>query len=183
MSPTVQKTFNVNRKEAAEVLNVSTRTLDRYISARRLSSKNIAGRILLNREELISFDKFKRKHKSIRKRRIRSRRVPIIQNAEEFNNVPVEQITSETKQEAEQHIYKNLYDELKEDLKLFQQRLEGANYRVGQLEAKLDNAVPMQEHQKLLTGHKQERFNKRILYILLAIILGAQPIWIILSYL
>lgn len=63
----MQPSFDVSRKKAAHMLNVSTRTLDRYIKKKLLSSKNIAGRILLNRQEINAFSKQKRKHRSIKK--------------------------------------------------------------------------------------------------------------------
>lgn len=206
MSSAAQKTFKISRKEASDLLKVSTRTLDRYINSRKLSSKNIAGRIMLDEVELLEYGKFKRKQKSIRRRRYKPGEVEVTEDVEniandenidhessqdvyevdEAGNIPVEHIspeTTETKFEVEQQVYKKLYEELKGDMKLFQQRLEGANYRVGQLESQLETSVPLQDHQKLLTGHKTEKYNKRILYILLGIILAAQPIWIILTYL
>ena len=180
MVPNVQGTYNISRKEASQMLKVSVRTLDRYITKRIITSKNIAGRILLNEEEVLNFNKQNRPHKNIKA--IRIQKTTVTQNANSYNQK--EEIHDpDLVANVEERIYRKLYDELKEDVKLFQQRLEGANYRVGQLESELKASVPLQEHQKLLTGHKKEVFNKRVLYILLAGVLILQPLWIILAFL
>jgi hypothetical protein len=201
MSITIKKSFDVSRNEASGILKVSTRTLDRYISSKKLSTKNIAGRILLNRDEITTLAKQKRTHKSIRRKSSNSASRPNVQPENKDQGVydiPVEHIVSEAAAEqtppeelydemdiissTEDRIYKKLYNELREDARVFQQRLEGANYRVGQLESQLKVSVPLLEHQKLLAGHKKERYNKRILYILLVVLLVLQPVWIILAF-
>ena len=53
---------------------------------------------------------------------------------------------SEYKKEGE--IYKQLYKQAREDLKLKQERLDGATYRVGQLEARLTNSVPLIDYRQ-----------------------------------
>lgn len=44
--------YNISREEASELLNISTRTLDRYIRRGKLSYRKVANRVLLAREEL-----------------------------------------------------------------------------------------------------------------------------------
>lgn len=202
MVPNVQGIYNTSRKEAARMLKVSVRTLDRYIDKRLIPSKNIAGRILLNEEDVMNFNKQNRPHKGIQ----RTQRIPkttqIPSNAIRIDRLHEEPHTEEEVQTEtgetpdhngqladndfietiEDRIYKKLYEELKDDVKSFQARLEGANYRVGQLESELKATVPLTDHQKLLTGHKKEKFNKKILYIVLAVILLLQPVWIFLAY-
>jgi predicted site-specific integrase-resolvase len=177
MSTSAQKMFDLSRKEASEILNVSTRTLDRYITKKVLPTKNIAGRIFLNRDDIIEFAKQKRKHKGIA-RRPQSKSQPVyvhqVEPEESTRDQDVDIISA-----TEEKVYKKLYEELRSDLQSFQQRLEGANYRVGQLESELKASVPLLDHQKLLTGHKKERYNKNILYVLLGIILALQPFWLI----
>ena len=45
-------------------------------------------------------------------------------------------------------IYQKLYEELKKEHRVNQKRIEAANYRVGQLEAKLETMIPMLDHRK-----------------------------------
>ncbi|MBU1446214.1 helix-turn-helix domain-containing protein [Patescibacteria group bacterium] len=247
MSTDVQKTFGLSRKDAAQILKVSTRTLDRYIIKNILSTRNIAGRIFLSAEEVADFIK-ETKRKKRRKSGVRkekksqfkdiSRIVAHERNDEsyainldvkeenqndlvEVYDLPVEKpepqdfsdkkffdieigsmpsisdIEAEKSTEPEDFeseygdvvqkdddfVYKKLYEEQKEEVRSFQRRLEGANYRVGQLESQIKESVPLLDHQKLLTGHKKEVFNKKILYILLIVLLLIQPIWLILAFL
>jgi hypothetical protein len=104
------------------------------------------------------------------------------------------------------NVYRKLFEEQREELKAKQDRLEGANYRVGQLEAMLKDTVPLLEHQKLLLAErnqteeikhsidplrlqneqlkdnlKNEKFNKKIYLVILFIIMLLQPLWLVLS--
>jgi hypothetical protein len=113
-----------------------------------------------------------------------------------------------TPEENSGKIYQKLYEELKQELKIKQERLEGANYRVGQLEAQLEiqknETVPLLEYKKILqleeakvekaqealgivegklktfqTRLKEERLNKNIYLLVLFILLLLQPLWFI----
>jgi len=50
----MSKTYNVTREVAAKSLNISTRTIDRYIKSGKLSYKKIANKVLLAKEEVVS---------------------------------------------------------------------------------------------------------------------------------
>lgn len=50
----MSKTYNVTRETAAKWLNVSTRTIDRYIKSGKLSYKKIANKVLLAKEEVLA---------------------------------------------------------------------------------------------------------------------------------
>ena len=195
MVPNVQGLYKTSRKDAARMLKVSVRTLDRYIDKRIIPSKNIAGRILLNEEDVINFNKQNRPHKGLQRVQVPANAIRIDRlneeshaeaeaetKAEEIHNHNEQLADNDFIETIEDRIYRKLYEELKDDVKSFQARLEGANYRVGQLESELKASVPLVDHQKLLTGHKKEKFNKKILYVVLAVILLLQPIWIFLAY-
>jgi len=53
----MSKTYNVTREVAAKSLNVSTRTIDRYIKSGKVSYKKIANKVLLAKEEVIALKK------------------------------------------------------------------------------------------------------------------------------
>lgn len=171
MSTTAAKTFDLSRKEASEILKVSTRTLDRYIKSKKVASKSIAGRIMLNRDEITGM-KGKRKHRKIRSNALPETKKEVF----EMNNA------IEESAKAEEKVYQKLYEELKIEVKQFQQRLEGANYRVGQLESQVKASVPLLDHQKVLTEAKKEKHNNKVLYILLGAVLLLQPLWLLLAY-
>ena len=46
------KTYNITREVAAKALNISTRTIDRYIKSWKLSYKKVANKVLLAKEEI-----------------------------------------------------------------------------------------------------------------------------------
>ncbi len=46
------KTYNITREVAAKMLNISTRTIDRYIKSGKLSYKKVANKVLMAREEI-----------------------------------------------------------------------------------------------------------------------------------
>lgn len=48
------KTYNITRESAAQLLNISTRTIDRYIKSGKLSYKKVANKVLLAKEEIWS---------------------------------------------------------------------------------------------------------------------------------
>jgi len=50
----MSKTYNVTREVAAKSLNISTRTIDRYIKSGKLSYKKIANKVLLAKEEVLA---------------------------------------------------------------------------------------------------------------------------------
>jgi excisionase family DNA binding protein len=49
----MSKSYSVTREVAAKSLNVSTRTIDRYIKSGKLSYKKIANKVLLAKEEIL----------------------------------------------------------------------------------------------------------------------------------
>lgn len=106
----------------------------------------------------------------------------------------------------EDGVYRKLFEESQQELKIKQERLEGANYRVGQLEAMLKEAIPLLEHQKMViqertqkeqaqnaivelsanlntteTKLKDEKLNRKVFMIFLFIIMLLQPLWLLLA--
>ena len=48
----MSKVYNITRESAAQVLGISTRTIDRYIRSGKLSYKKVANKVLLERNEI-----------------------------------------------------------------------------------------------------------------------------------
>lgn len=211
MKKTVENEFSdyvLDRNAAARLLKVSVRTLDRYLKSDRLSCAKDDGRIWLSKEEICAF-------KGARDER-RARRILDISNAglsvensQNYVDVNSRELSSHARGEdlnVVESVYKVLYEESKQQLDEQQKRLEGANYRVGQLEAELKNTVPMLEFQqkqvyyletsedmkqrlekvsqKLQEAQKQyqvEKYNKLIYLVILLGILALQPLWLMLT--
>ncbi len=205
-------TYSLDRKAASRLLKVSIRTLDRYIKSQKLSSRAENGHIWLSREEV---RKFKSGHVStgiVDNVDMSTRGVSIDKTVDtSIDSVDrVEVIEAKDKENLpreEKEIYKKLYFDVKEELNIKQERLEIANYRVGQLEAQLRSSMPMlefhrdkyqsekekedlkekvaikeKEIKEVFTKVKIEKFNKRILLIILLFTLALQPLWLILYY-
>jgi len=142
----------LDRDEASKTLKVSTRTLDRYIRKYRIKTRKDGRRILIRRSDV---DRIIEDHVG---QFIDIKSTEINRNMDNNNvdnessnmskiavkNIQVENIKNENGiKNIENDIYKDLYTESKKELKEKQERLEGATYRVGQLETQLKNTVPL----------------------------------------
>ena len=223
--------FNVSREYAADKLNVSIRTIDRYIRRGFLEVKRF------NRNVYITAPSFKNYYQEqvdkgvIREEREDKGYTPPAQTSvgESVETIEVSETdaseantrfqgrTLEQDPIGGRHahtydlqpviIYKGLYEELKEKYEEQIKRLEGAHYRVGQLEAQLKNMVPLlefrQERKRLELMDQQykddiryakvrvietkrlvdsERFNKNVYIALVYGMLALQPVfWVLLQ--
>lgn len=210
----------VDRKTASRLLKVSIRTVDRYIRSKKLSIETRDGRIWLNKSQVLKLRVSKESRQpvdsvdsgmSIDKQVSTS--VDMSIDNDQFVSTPYDgekpvrrANTSLANEESAPFIYKKLFEELQTDLKEKQERLEGANYRVGQLEALLKDAVPLNDHNRLLIAEraekqnleadvsslaqtaehlterlKDEKFTKKVFLIFLFIIMLLQPLWLLVS--
>lgn len=207
-----QKQYDIDRKAASRLLKVSIRTVDRHIKNKKLSIQEANGRIWLNKEEIRNFYSRQSGHDKVDNVDSYATRVSIDDNVDKVDNVDtkidnVELIKKEKSANSGAGTFKKLYEELKEEVKEKQIRLEIANYRVGQLENQVKNSIPLLEYhrenfeckkheeefqskitekesilQKILVQLKREKFNKRIFLIILLTILALQPLWLLVIY-
>ncbi len=217
--------YDIDRKTASRLLKISVRTVDRYISSSKLSHERRDGRIWLDRKEIKQLKAQRRvdnavdmstARMSIDKEDIIPVDMSIDSEGNTFHAVESEDGTIEVREmpkkstqrpnnhsvDEDVEVYKKLYEELKNELREKEQRLEMANYRVGQLEASLKESVPLLDHKRdlaneqaekgrlrkdldsqvmelemTMNNYREERFNKRIYLILLFILLLLQPLW------
>lgn len=201
---------SVSRNEAAKILNISTRTLDRYIRQRKISTVRRGRNLKFDLEELRRFQQKKEAVLQPKFQKFGGFDVEEGELIEKINHIDSEtaddgEATQESVQTAriqstetvEQAIYHKLYEEASVELKKKEELLQGANYRVGQLEAKLQNMVPLLEYRKqkeqteklaeevtkkesvcrtLSENIRVEKFNKKIYTILFFMSLGLFPI-------
>jgi len=202
--------YNIDRKTAARLLKVSVRTVDRYVTSKKISIQKRDSRIWLNKKEILRFKRSRSvdmssvvdSHVSIDNGYRQS--VDTEATGVDILSTPVAENFAKTKQKTAGSVYEKLYEETYNELKSAQERLEGANYRVGQLEATLAKSVPLLEHQRLLGEEKaqnlemeertetlrdklekyqhklkSEEFLKKIYLIALFILLVMQPLWLL----
>ncbi len=215
MSTKIQdETHNLDRKTASKLLKVSIRTIDRYIKSKKLSTSVVDGRVWLSKRELEDVNSRKISRMSTQVVDMSTPRMSTDTEVDETDKVEVlehESVdsvsTKSRKRKTSSGAYKKFYEDLKEELHEKQERLEIANYRVGQLEAQVKNSVPMLEYhqekfeteqqelklqeqiteqngliKKVINQVKYEKFNKRIFLGVLLIILALQPLWLLLIY-
>lgn len=192
-----QSSPSVSRKEAAKILNVSTRTLDRYIRQQKITTVRRGRNITFNLDELRVFQQKRDRHLQPR---LDVNENAFIQDLKNIDNKESYQESPST----EEKVYKHLYEETSREIKKKDELLQGANYRVGQLEAKLQNMVPLLEFKKqkeetdqlrkdvktketvcqTLAGNIQvEKFNKKIFTILFFLSLGLFPVLLVIHLL
>lgn len=204
-SRTAKVDYSIDRKTAAKLLKVSVRTLDRYIRSEKLSTKRDDGRIWLSKSEIIGFraDYEEKKARRILDRKDMEKSIEII---DKIGDDTVSKLSSHDRPLANmnENVYQKLYDEAKKELQEQRKRLEGANYRVGQLEAELKGTIPLLDYQQsqakfleakddlklrtekvkkeLFEAQKQyriEKYNKFIYLSILFILLALQPLWLV----
>lgn len=208
----IQKRYNLSREAASKLLKISVRTLDRYVKAKKVSTQIIDGRIWLKKGEIEEFKFNKTKVIEVDSVNMSTPKMSIdndvdrIDNVEVFSQDSVDPVSTkhERLRSNQNETYKNLFLELKEELKEKQERLEIANYRVGQLETQLRSSIPLLEYhrekyenkkieeefktqlsesanmlKRLSMSIKYEKFSKRIFLIILLIILALQPLWLL----
>ncbi len=210
-------------------MKVSVRTVDRYISTQKLSHERRDGRIWLDKKEIQKLKSLRRvdTYVDMSTTRMSMDKVDIIPvdmsideegNAhhsvysdqddsishEERPSVQSQKTRTPPKNHSneEAEFYKKMYEQLQGEIKEKEQRLEMANYRVGQLEGQIKETVPLLEYKrdieterlekqqlrKTLDNHvmelgvalnnfREENFNKRVYLILLFILLLLQPLW------
>lgn len=146
----MSKTYNVTREVAAKTLNISTRTIDRYIKGGKLSYKKIANKVILAKEEVLSLQQ---EFSSLR---------------QELNSEIVSQspVTSSPEKSTQLSTNKNLEDAIDQKIEKFflifkekDKMLEEKNkaifmlqQRIGELETKIKHMVALPDY----TKEKQE---------------------------
>lgn len=192
---------------AARLLKVSVRTLDRYLKDEKLTHLKDDGRIWLSKGEV---GDFKQTRDERRARRLLDRPEGDLSVEKGSHNVnfasaDLSRHVHRDDLNVVESVYKALYDEAKQQLEEQQKRLEGANYKVGQLEAEVKNTVPMlefqqkqvmyletsedmkqrlekttQKLQETQKNYQMEKYNKYIYLVILFMVLALQPLWLIL---
>jgi hypothetical protein len=150
----VNPTLYVDRIEASKILKTSTRTVDRYMRKYNFKTRKDGRLVLIKR---VDIDKIIKEHlgrivdindESFSK---------ILNNKVEpkdtvstlaVSDIKLHKIKDSEANGTEERIYKDLYQETKNDLKVKQDRLEAATYRVGQLESQVKSMVPLLDYTK-----------------------------------
>lgn len=173
---TTKAKYSLTRKEAADLLEVSTRTLDRYIRSKKLSARKKGGAILLSEEEVGNFkvSKFQNMHgaspegpgrvhrhvDNTEKDRTEAKTKTIVdaETGEMEENViePKAQTTAVAAPNARENVFEELYDLSRREIREYHNKLEAANYRLGQMETQLKHSVPLLDYQEQSDALKEQ---------------------------
>lgn len=216
--------FILSRQDAADLLAVSTRTLDRYIRSKKLSSRKKGGTILLSEEEVnnLKVSQFQNMHGASPEVEGRAHRhidsVAARQNSTIFDaeTGAIEENSVATVAPAakavatkgvRETVFEELYDLSRREVREYHNKLEAANYRLGQMEMQIKHSVPLldyhakeevlKQQDEIIQGKvkrqeetlgvmehelKSERLNKNIYIGLLFGLLALQPLlWLLLQ--
>lgn len=219
--------FTLSRSDAADLLAVSTRTIDRYIRGKRLSARKKAGNILLSEEEVnnLKVTLFQNMHGASPEMEGRAHRhidsvaarqsstifdaeTGTVEESEVAEEVAVMQAPKAVAVKSErENVFEELYDLSRREVREYHNKLEAANYRLGQLEVQVKHSVPLLDYQEKeqairqqdeiiqskvrrqdetiqIMEHevKSERLNKNIYIGLLFGLLALQPLlWLLLN--
>jgi len=204
--------YNLDRRAASRLLKVSVRTLDRYIKAKKVSSRVIGGRVWLSKDEVRGFGGQKASSFEATNVYVSTPEVSTDFSVDHVDNVELVDDDNVVKGVGKRRVsapgnklYQELYTEVKKELVQKQERLEMANYRVGQLENQVRNSMPMLEYHRenyetekkekkfkdeiterenlihrISARMKYEKLSKRMYLVILLTLLALQPLWLLL---
>jgi len=152
-----QSNFTLKRQEAADRLGVSLRTVDRYLNKGKLDYTTLQGSVLISAKSVGQM--LGEKNADLSKKAVSG------QGSVERENVSEKPAKGGEGEVAV--VYKKLYEETVEKLEAAQRRLEGANYRVGELESQMKSSVPLLEYhameeEKKNLNEKVEKLNREV---------------------
>lgn len=176
------KSYTIDRKTAADLLNVSVRTIDRYLKSGKLSSRHRQRNVYISREDILeemeqkgikvegAIDPAIKKTSGTVDNKIND--VVGTTEDDEYEEIPVKQEYTEPQPIQQQPVYmqqpeyigvnsaledkvadslefyKNLYEVTKVELDEKSEKLNKMTFRLGQLEAKVEEMVPLVEFKK-----------------------------------
>lgn len=146
--------FNIERKEAAAMIGVSMRTIDRYIRSGRLAHKKVGYNVFVARDEL---------EKIINRRThdFMSMDVGFEREEDEHQHHQSPEYTFDRNENSdtgsfEVLVYKSLYEGTKKELNDKQKEVEILNFRLGEIEVKLLDSVPLLAFNENLEKSKED---------------------------
>lgn len=132
--------YETDRAKAAKLLKITQRTLDRYIRAGKLSARNVNGRIFLSQKEIMAFKRGNLRPPGIIPSAPKEllRKFPGIYGNQSISDAPQTRDIGRAPAVASRedfYFYRDLYEQTLRLLEEKEQKLESANYRIGQLES------------------------------------------------
>jgi hypothetical protein len=199
----------ISRKDASKLLKVSMRTVDRYVKCGKLSMSTVGSHVFLDRLELLELKKSRQVVDTYRHDLSIDKLVDRVDKEEPEKEELVYSVSTRKAQPQSKNskIYEKLFSELRTELHERQERLEIANYRVGQLETQLRNSIAIHDYhrekflrdkdetelknkiqesdsiiRRMVYKLKYEKLIKKMYLLLMLIIIALQPLWLLVIY-
>ena len=160
MSTEADAHYTITRDEAADKLGVSIRTLDRWLRAGKLDHRLINRVVLIHEEQLAHVLKQAAKIAGTKAAHAEAAAEIDDRDTLPFADAEALYFPGNNGNNDVELLYKKLYEDTAAALKQKQEKLEAASYRVGQLEATLQNSVPLLEHKQ--TSETLQKVNREI---------------------
>lgn len=156
--------YSIDRQNAARILDVSVRTIDRYIASGKIRRIKNQGRTWLSNEDIkdmvsdkeqtmsgkVASQFFSESQDDTQKTKnvVPDEEVEIYDNYEktQSENRHNQNYTNQNSEKTSE--YKKLYEDAKEELEEKNKKLQQATYRIGQLETQIKTMVPQIEYEK-----------------------------------
>lgn len=156
MTTLTQQTSTVDRQQASKILNVSVRTIDRYIKSGRLPAYQKSGRIWLRKSDIIELSKGTLVVKHVDTPAQNVIRGTAARGNSAFSSAPTSQEISaliqnthapetESTPTVDTNFYKNLYEEAQKRLQDSQKRQEQTQARISELETQIVRVTTSQQ--------------------------------------
>jgi hypothetical protein len=181
--------YSVPRKYAAELLNVSLRTLDRHSKKNTIRSLRRGRELFFNEQEILDFkaqtlakEQFEMIHRN-KKEMVQRKQVRDFHEVEKAQVVEQEGRRGADEQyddldagfasirdsllrrSPEESIFKALFQKAEEELGSLRHKLDAAHYQIGKLEAEVKSMVPQLEFKKqkqeMLALAEENRFKEQ----------------------
>lgn len=172
----------ISRPEAAKLLDVSLRTLDRYVRKKNMRTKRSGRNILIVREDILQMVK----RPVLESEVVSSHNGSENTSEQRRNEIPSADLSTSGETNS---VVRQFLEDYRQQLAAKDQKIEVLQYRVGELESQLKTSVPLLEHttsaskkdkklqesqmkvQNLETKYRAASFAKNLYIIILLVIL------------
>jgi excisionase family DNA binding protein len=143
-------TFSIDRAEAARRLSVSSRTIDRHVSAGRIATKRIGKKMFLEED-----------HVEELRSRPEAREEPIVILSEDDSQTDGPEIVKRDRRVSRESLpdFSSLYSDAQQVIAHKDAIIQELSYKLGKAETELSSSIPLIEYKKttfLLEGAKSK---------------------------
>ena len=152
--------YNINRTEASEMLNISTRSLDRHIKAWKIRAKKSWKTVFINSEDIKIILWWNQNTSEII--------VPEVESLEDKNlstkNEPSKSIIKKSEYDKISATFEKVFSSLREDINTKDDKIQDLSIRLGRAEEVASSSISLSEHKKsqFLIEESKNHLNREI---------------------